>query len=143
MSPEQIRGLPLDERSDIYCLGVTFFEMLTGRPPFEANTIMGTLKKVLEEDPIPPRKLNPKIHRDVETICLKCLEKEPSRRYQTAQELSEELARFLTDEPIHARPVTRAERAWRWCRRKPALASFIAATSLLLLAILVGSPIAI
>src|SRR6185369_4726157 len=89
-----------------------------------------------------PRLLNPSVPRDLETLCLKCLEKEPARRYQTAWALAEDLERFLRAEPIQARPVGHAEKLWRWCRRKPALASFVAATSLLLLAILIGSPIA-
>jgi len=96
----------------------------------------------LHEEPVPPRRLNPSVPADLETICLKCLEKETERRYATASQLAQDLDRFLNHEPIHARPITHLERTWRWCRRKPALACFVAATLVLLLAVSVGSPIA-
>jgi WD40 repeat protein len=129
--------------SDVYALGAILYHTLTGRPPFQGDQISAVLQQVLYEEPLPPRRLNPSVPADLETICLKCLEKETERRYATANELAQDLDRFLSHEPIHANPITHAERAWRWCRRKPALASFIAATAILLLAVFIGSPIAV
>lgn len=129
--------------SDVYGLGAVLYHALTGRPPFQGENIPDVLRQVMDEEPLPPRRLNPSIPRDLETICLKCLEKEPARRYGTTQALADDLGRWIEGEPVRAHPVTRAERTVRWCRRKPALASFIAATLLLLLAIAVGSPIAL
>src|SRR2546422_391900 len=126
--------------TDVYSIGAMLYECLTGRPPFLAESLQETLLKIRDSEVPAPRLLNARIPRELETICLKCLEKGPAARYATAQELANDLARFLKSEPIHARPVTHAERAWRWCRRKPALVSFIVATSPLLLAILIGSP---
>src|SRR5262245_3971071 len=128
--------------TDVYSIGAILYECLTGRPPFLAESLQETLLKIRDTDVPGPRLLNVRIPRELETICLKCLEKNPASRYASAHELADDLARFLNNEPIHARPVSRAERVWRWCRRKPALASFITATALLLLAILIGSPIA-
>ena len=121
MSPEQAmakRGT-VGKRSDIYSLGAIFYHLLTGRPPFQGETLTDVLQQVVNDEPLAPHVLTPRISHDLETVCLKCLEKEPSRRYQTAQELAAELGRFLRDEPIHARSITRAERAWRWIRRNP------------------------
>jgi eukaryotic-like serine/threonine-protein kinase len=121
MSPEQFAGQggATGPGVDIYALGCILYEALTGRPPFLDASLEALAARVRREEPVPPGKLQPKCPRDLETICLKCLEKEPARRYAGADDLADDLARFLAGESIRARPVGDAERAWRWCHRNP------------------------
>ncbi|MBI4600924.1 MAG: protein kinase [Planctomycetes bacterium] len=125
MAPERFRG-KADARSDVYGLGLTLYELLTLTPAFEASERSDLVRKILEEHPAPPRKLDPLVPRDLETIVLKAIDKDPSGRYPTAAALAADLRRFLGGEPIQARPVSSLERAWRWCRRKPAVAALLA-----------------
>lgn len=127
MAPEQAAGKTraTDHRADIYAIGAMLFEMLTGFLPFRGNIRAVMHQKIFEDAPA-PRTLNPGIPRDLETICLKCLERDPEKRYGSAGEVADELERFQRGEPIKARPVTSFERLWRWCRRRPAVASLVA-----------------
>ena len=144
MPPEQASGQRgrVGRRSDVYALGGILYQLLTGRSPFVGENLADILRQVLNQEPLALRLLNPGVPGDLETICLKCLEKEPERRYPTAQILGEELARFLENRPILARPPGHLGKVWRWCRRKPALASLGAGVAILLLAVAIGSPIA-
>ncbi len=123
MSPEQAAGKPATRAADIYSLGVILYELLTGRPPFRAETPLETLRRVKEEEPTHPTSLNRQADPELATICLKCLEKDPLRRYASAEAMAEDLERWLHREPIRARRTSTPQRLARWCRRKPALAT--------------------
>ena len=138
MSPEQIRNPHyVDHRSDVYSLGVLLYEMLTGQTPFRGVQRM-TLMQILNDEPRPPRQLNDLVPRDLETISLKAMSKEPSRRYATARDMADDIDRYLSDRPIVARPVGRIERGVRWCRRNPGVAGLLSTVGLLLLVLGIG-----
>lgn len=128
MAPEQAKGLrgQIGPCTDVYGIGGILYYLLTRRAPFEAHTRDEVLRRVVNEDPVRPRQLNPSIPSDLQTICLKCLDKEPKRRFQTAQQLADDLGRFLRKEPIRARPAHLGIRLWRWCQRRPAVAALLA-----------------
>ena len=128
--------------SDVYSLGATLYALLVGRPPFQSASAVDTLKQVLEKAPVPVREFDASVPKDLETIVLKCLEKSPSRRYESAEALADELDRFLTGKPILARPVSRVERGWRWCLRNPVVAALSGAAASLLLAVAIVSTVA-
>ena len=139
MAPEQVIGKAgtIGPAADIYALGAVLYEMLTGRPPFRAETATETERQVIALEPVPPARLNPKVPRDLETICLKCLHKDPARRYATAGALAEDVRRFVEGLPIRARRTSPPEHAWRWCRRNPAGAALLV-TSLVLVGLSVS-----
>jgi tRNA A-37 threonylcarbamoyl transferase component Bud32 len=138
MAPEQVLG---DRGAqgpavDVYALGAVLYETLTGRAPFLADNPLDTMQLVVSQAPVPPRQWQPKTPRDLETICLKCLAKEPRRRYATALELADDLRRFLAHEPIHARPTGPLERGWRWCLAHPSAAALLAVAAAAIVVVL-------
>jgi formylglycine-generating enzyme required for sulfatase activity/tRNA A-37 threonylcarbamoyl transferase component Bud32 len=143
MAPEQASGKSKEvgPAADVYALGVILYEMLTGRPPFLGVTAWDIIPQVLQADPVPPRRLQPGVLSDLETICLKCLHKEPQKRYDSALDLAEDLRCFQAGQPIKARPVGLPERLLKWVKRRPAVASLTAAVAVLVLAGLVTSQV--
>jgi serine/threonine-protein kinase len=139
MAPEQARGQSraIGPAVDVYALGAILYELLTGRPPFRAETPAETILQVIDQEPVPPARLNAKVPRDLETVCLKCLQKEPHRRYASAAALADDLRRFEEGRPIRVRRLGLAARSWRWGRRNPAAAALMA-TGLALVGLVIG-----
>ena len=142
MSPEQAAGKTheIGTATDVYALGAVLYDVLTGQPPFQGDSVAVTLQKVIAEEPRRPRHLNTSIPRDLETICLKCLEKDAAKRYPTAQELADDLLRYLRGQPIAARPTGTLERGYKWVKRNTVVAGAVTAVSL---ALLVGAGVSV
>jgi serine/threonine protein kinase len=140
MAPEQASGITreITPLADVYALGAILYELLTGRPPFAGGSAAETLVQVLSADVLAPRRLRPGVPRDLETVCLKCLEKWPGRRYASALELAEDLQRFVQDRPVRARPVSSLRRAAKWARRRPAVAALFLLSTLTIFGLVVG-----
>ena len=139
MSPEQALGAKeVGPSADIYALGAILYDLLTGRPPFEGANTLDTMMQTVQNEPVSPRALQPALPRDLEVICLKCLEKSPARRYDTALALAEDLERLLRHEPVRARPISGVERSIRWARRNPVSATLLSVSALALLVLIAG-----
>jgi eukaryotic-like serine/threonine-protein kinase len=141
MAPEQAQGRTRDigPPCDIYALGAILYDLLTGRPPFKGESVLDTLQLVQSVEPVPVRRLQPKVPHDLETITLKCLEKDPKKRYPSANALADDLRRFLDGEPVRARPTPAWERAWKWAKRRPAVAALLLVSAAAVLALTVGA----
>ena len=141
MAPEQAWGLTseIGPLADEHALGAILYEMLTGRPPYQGANPLDTLDQVRNQEPVPPSRLQPKVPRDLETICLKAIQKDPHKRYPSCQEMADDLGRYLDEKPILARPVSAVERTWRWCKRNRTVAALSAAAALMVMAGLVGA----
>lgn len=139
MAPEQAQGKTknTEPAADIYSLGAILYDLITGRPPFRGTTLLETLQQVQNMEPVPPIRLQPNLPYDLQTICLKALEKDPAKRYATAGEMAEDLRRYLAGEPVLARPTPVYERAWKWARRRPAVAALVSVCVVGVLAVLV------
>jgi serine/threonine protein kinase len=137
MAPEQAEGKAKEvgPAADIYALGAILYELLTGRPPFKGASAWDTVQMVIGAEPVAPSQFQARLPRDLETVCLRCLQKDPAQRSAAAGDLADDLARFLRQEPVQARPVGRLERGWRWCRRNPATAGLLTGIALLLVGI--------
>jgi hypothetical protein len=140
MAPEQAEGRPqeIGRQTDVYGLGGILYEVLTGRPAFRGETSADTLRRVISDEPLPPRRLRLEVPRDLEAICLKCLEKAPGKRYSQSGQLAEDLRRFLAGKPTVARPIGRTQRVFKWTRRRPAITALILVCVLAVAGFIVG-----
>ena len=143
MAPEQVKGSTdhVDCRTDVYAVGGVLYELLTGHPPFRAGSPLDTMLLVKHEEPVAPSRFQPRLPRDLETICLKCLDKDPARRYQSAQLLADDLDRWLQGKPILARRTPWPSKLWRWSRRNPGWAAAVLLAAATLLALAIGGPL--
>src|SRR5262249_9184129 len=140
MAPEQASGQTKEvgPQSDVYALGAILYEALTGRPPFRSASVLDTLEQVRTQEPVPPSRLQPKLPRDLEVICLNCRHKEPRKRYPSAEARADDLRRFLGGESIRARPAPAGERALKWAKRRPAAAALVAVSAVMVLSLVTG-----